>query len=56
MFIINLWEWVFNFVAVGIGLLSYGVALCIFALLLNVVYTGIRSLYVRYNGKYNSQS
>ena len=35
MIIINLWEWVLNFLMLGLGLLSYAIAFLIFGMLLS---------------------
>ena len=35
MIIINLWEWVLNFLLLGLGFLSYAIAFLIFGMLLS---------------------
>ena len=48
MIIINIYEFIFNFMALGIGLLSYAIAGFVFALLINVIIKGVKQAYERY--------
>ena len=48
MVIINLYEFIFNFMALGIGLLSYAIAGFVFALLINVIIKGVKQTYAKY--------